>query len=133
MPGLQDNTFAAGRNTTQFVGSIARTDTSAKVLFTLPAGAIPVALTYASPAVSNAGTTATISVGKSGGTGVEFLTTQDVKGSGGSGHQHPAGPAASLYGTPLAAAVIVTGIYAETGGASNAGGPWLVMIEAIVD
>ncbi len=132
MANLQDNEFAGGRNTTQFVGSIARTDTAAKTLFTLPAGAIPIALTLSSPAVSNAGTTATVSVGKSGGSGTEFLNAQDVKGSPGSGHQHPAGPAASLFGTPLAAATPVTGIYAETGGASSSGGPWLVMIEAFV-
>lgn len=132
MPLSQDNSYGQGRNLTQFVGSIARTDTAAKTLFTLPPGAIPIAMTYCSAAVSNAGTTAVISVGKSGGTGVELLTTQDVKGATGSGHQHPAGPAASLYGVSSATAVIVTGIYAETGGASASGGPWLVIIDALV-
>lgn len=132
MPVLQDGTFQGPRNVAQFVGSIARTDTSAKTLFNLPANCIPVAITVSSPAVSNAGTTATISIGKPGGAGTEFLNAQDVKGASGSGHQHFAGPAASLYGTNLAVGGAVTGIYAETGGASNAGGPWLVVMDVLV-
>ena len=131
-PLNQDNSFTQGRNLTQFVGSIARTDTASKILFNLPTNCIPVAITVSSSAVSNAGTTATISIGKPGGAGTEFLTTQDVKGANGSGHQHFAGPAASLYGTPLAVGGGVTGIYAETGGASNAGGPWIVIMDVLV-
>lgn len=133
MASLQNDAFANGRNLTTFVGSVARTDTSAKILFTLPEGAIPVDLVYSSPAASNAGTTATLSVGKSGGTGVEFLNAADVKTAGtGAGAQHPAGPTTSLFGTPLAAAAVVTGTYAETGAASSAGGPWVVTIAALV-
>ncbi|GAC1615594.1 MAG: hypothetical protein NVS9B1_25350 [Candidatus Dormibacteraceae bacterium] len=133
MPNLQDSTFPSGRIRTEFQGSIARTDTTAKNLFVLPAGAIPFDITVSSAAVSNAATTATISVGKSGGTGVEFLTTQDVKGASGSGVLHPAGPATSLFGVSVgASSVTVTGVYAETGAASNAGGPWLVVIGCYV-
>ncbi len=132
MPGLQDVEFQGGRNETQFVGSIARTDTAAKALFTLPAGCIVTGMTIASPTVSNAGTTATISVGKSGGTGAEFLTTYDVKGATGSGQQTPPGPATSLFGAVQATPITVTGVYAETGGASNAGGPWVVVFDVLV-
>ena len=131
MANPQDSTFPSGRTNPSFMGTIARTDTTAKVLFTLPAGCIPVALNYTSPAVSNAGTTATISVGKQGGTGVEFLTTVDVKGATGSGFQNPVGPAASLGGAALAAATVVTGVYAETGGASSSGGPWVIVVDVI--
>lgn len=130
---VQDDSAPNGRNLVAFVGSIARTDTSAKRLFRLPAGSIPVALQYSSPAASDAGTTATISVGQSGGTGTEYLATQDVKTAGtGRGQQFPAGPSATLLGAIQASAVDVTGVYAESGTASTTGGPWVVTILALV-
>jgi hypothetical protein len=134
MPNLSDlSGQVVGRATVTFVNQIARTDTSAKTLFTLPANAIPLELEVCSPAVSNAGTTATVSVGKSGGTGAEILAAMDVKGSTGSGSQNPAGPAASIFGASVGAApYVVTGIYAESGTASTAGGPWLVAVTCIV-
>lgn len=135
MPGIvQDPSFPSGRQKVSFVGSIARTDTTAKVLFTLPANAIILGFRYSSPAASDAGTTATISVGKSGGTGAEYLATQDVKTVGtGRGQQYPVGPAASLLGQSVgSAAVVVTGVYAETGGASTTGGPWVVDMDVLL-
>jgi len=129
----QDGTFTR-RSLVAFVGSIARTDTAAKTLFTLPAGCIPLTIAYSATAPSNAGTTATISVGISGGSGTAFLNAVDVKTAGtGGGSQNPAASASTQFGVPLAADTIVTGIYAETGGASNAGGPWVVVIEALVN
>lgn len=107
--------------------TLARTDTSAKNLFTLPPGAVIISLSVLGAAVSNAGTTATISVGKSGGAGTEYLSGFDVKGSTGLGQQTPTG--ATLTAAAVATAQIVTGIYAETGGASTLGGPWTVVIE----
>ena len=135
MPNLTDvSGQIVGRSDKIFVAQIARTDTTAKSLFSLPANSIPLAMSITSPAVSNAGTTATISVGKSGGTGVEILTTLDVKGATGSGQQTPVGPAASLFGVSVGtSALVVTGIYAETGAASSAGGPWIVAITVITN
>lgn len=130
---VQDGSSPLGRQVVAFVGSIARTDTAAKKLFTLPAGSIPIALQYSSPAASDAATTATISVGKTGGTGTEYLTTQDVKTVGtGRGQQVPAGPAATLLGAIQASSVDVTGIYAESGGASTTGGPWVVTLLVVI-
>lgn len=135
MPGIvQDPTFPYGRNKVTFTGTIARTDTAAKLLFTLPANAILLGFRYTSPAASDAGTTATISFGKLGGTGAEYLATQDVKTVGtGRGQQYPAGPAASLLGQSVGvAAQGVTGIYAESGGASTTGGPWVIEVDALL-
>src|SRR5437763_192000 len=131
----QDATFNAGRrNVASFVGSIARTDTAAKILFTLPAGCIPTNILLTSTAPSNAGSTATVSVGISGGSGTAFLNAIDVKTAGtGGGSQKPVTSASVQFGVPLAADTVVNGIYAETGGASNAGGPWIVIIEALVN
>lgn len=135
MPGIvQDPTFQTGRQKVTFTGTIARTDTAAKLLFTLPANAILLGFRYTSPAASDAGTTATISVGKSGGAGTEYLTTQDVKTVGtGRGQQYPVGPAASLLGQSVGgAAQGVTGIYAESGGASTTGGPWVIEFDVLL-
>jgi len=106
--------------------TVARTDTVAKNLFTLPKDFVPSSIEVWGAAVSDAGTTATVSVGKSGGTGAEFLSAFDVKGATGNGQQFPS--AALLIGTALVADTIVTGTYAETGTASTTGGPWTVII-----
>lgn len=111
------------------VNTVARTDTAAKTLFTLPANAVPIGLTIIGPAVSNAGTTATLSVGKSGGTNAEYLSALDVKGATGSGQQTPAGVAGGLGSSVGTAALGITGIYAETGTASTSGGPWTVVMD----
>lgn len=130
----QDATFTQGRRTrVPFVGSVARTDTTAKVLFTLPAGCIPVSISFAATAPSNAGTTATLSVGIGGGSATAFLNAVDIKTAGtGGGSQSPTASASTQFGVPLAVDTVVNGTYAETGGASNAGGPWVVIIEALV-
>lgn len=130
MPLTQDPTFQGPRNLSQFIGSIARTDTTAKPLFTLPAGCIPLKISYSATAPSNAGTTATISVGISGGSATAFLAATDVKTAGtGGGSQNPTASASTQYGVPLAAASVVIGTYAETGGASSSGGPWVVVMD----
>ena len=130
---VQDGSYPSGRQVVGFTGTIARTDTAAKSLFVLPSACIPLAIQYSSLAASNAATTATLSVGKSGGTGVEYINAADVKTAAtGAGQVTPNGPAASLLGQIATASQIVTGIYAETGGASSTGGPWVVTILAIV-
>lgn len=112
-------------------GSVARTDTSAKNLFLIPAGAILDELIIGSPTASDAGTTATLSVGKTG-TNTFFVNALDVKTAAtGKGYPNLSGTAApaNVFGsTPLTAALQVVGIYAETGGASTTGGPWDVQI-----
>jgi hypothetical protein len=105
-------------------GTIARTDTSAKTLGTLPQNAVIVATQVHVPTVSNAATTATVSVGKSGGTGVEYVNTVDVKSAAG---VIALGTKGTL-GSVGASAVTVTGVYAETGTASTSGGPFNVSI-----
>ena len=114
------------------VNTIARTDTSAKTLGVLPQDAQIIGMTVWGAAASNAGTSATISVGKSGGTGSEYLATYDVKTAGtGAGQTTPNG--AKLFSPTAAAAdTTVTGVYAESGTASTSGGPWTCIIEYIV-
>lgn len=106
--------------------TVARTDTTAKVLGTLPAGANVVGLYVSSPTASNAGTTATLSVGIAGTAG-KFVNALDVKGATGAGQVFPT-PTASFGAQGIGPAQTIQGIYAETGGASSAGGPWTVVL-----
>lgn len=110
--------------------TISRTDTTAKTLFTLPAGAIPVKLSVFAVAGSNAGTSATISVGKSGGTGTEYLNGFSVLGAAGQGQNTP-NAATNLHASVGSAAQAITGVYAESGTASTAGGPWTVTLDVV--
>jgi hypothetical protein len=106
-------------------GTIARADTVAKKLFTLPPRAVLDFVKVDGAAVSNAGTTATIGIGTSVAAN-QILTGFDVKAATGAGQQMPAGVAGGLAALPNGSAIY--GIYAETGGASSSGGPWTVSI-----
>lgn len=121
-------TITPGQVQKVLTNTVARTDTAAKTLGVLPAGAVIIGITVYGTAVSNAATTATLSLGKSGGTGTEFLNALDVKGATGAGQQTPTGGVLGSVGT---SAVTVTGTYAETGTASTSGGPWRIVIEYV--
>lgn len=108
--------------------TIARTNTTAKQLFTLPAGAIVVGVQSFWAANSDAGTTATFSVGISGGSATAFVNAVSVKTGNNTLNTHSS---ANLYAA-LSADTIITGIYAETGTASTTGGPINVRIDYYV-
>jgi hypothetical protein len=111
------------------IGSVARTDTSAKNLFVLPIGAVPVAVYMFWGTASNAGTTATVSVGITG-TNTYFINGQDVKGTSG---QVRTAAATNLFAAQSTSATTqVVGIYAETGTASSTGGPFYIAIDFYV-
>jgi hypothetical protein len=113
------------------VSAVTRAMTTANNLFTLPQDAQVISLELIGAAVSNAGTTATVSVGIVGGNGHDYLNAFDVKGATGAGQQTPT--AATLpTATPLTVDTVVTAIYAETGAASTSGGPWQLCIEYVL-
>lgn len=105
--------------------TVARTDTSAKNLFTLPANAVITSIKIYGTVGSDAGTTATLVVGKTG-TANAYMTSHNVKGAAGVGLVVAA---ETIVGTVGASAVQVTGTYAETGGAATTGGPFTVIVE----
>ena len=124
----------AGRGSVKYFGSVARTDTSAKELFRLSAGDIPIALTVQPQgAASNASVNARISVGSTSNVAY-FLAGFDVKGTTltGGGLQSLPSSAANLY-APLEFDTIVEATYAEAGTASTSGGPWIVAMEILRD
>lgn len=119
-------------------GFVTRTDTTAKQLFTLPKNARVLFFSIWGNAASNAGTTATLSLGKQGGTGLEYLNAFDVKTAAtGNGFVVPNAQLLEGYNTTpvdtakLTADVTITGTYAETGAASSAGGPWTVDVHFV--
>ncbi len=124
----------AGRASVHFFGSVARSDTTAKELFRLSAGDIPIRLTVnPQGAASNASVNARISVGSTSNVAF-FLAGYDVKGTSltGGGLQAVPSSAANLY-VPLAFDTIVEATYAEAGTASTSGGPWIVDFEVLRD
>lgn len=110
-------------------GTIARTDTTAKALFTLPAGAIVVGVESYWNTNSDAGTTATFSVGISGGSGTAFVNAVSCKTGNNTRNFHSS---ANLYAAAGATDTVITGIYAETGTASTTGGPINVRLDYYV-
>lgn len=108
--------------------TVARTDTSAKNLFTLPIFAQVVDVTLWVGTASNAGTTATVSIGITGNN-TNFINAQDVKAT--SGKIRPTAPTNLMSNLSSTAVTQVVGIYAETGTASTTGGPFTVQIDYI--
>ena len=95
---------------------VTRAPTNTVVVGTLPANARIVRIDVQVPIVSNAVTTATVSVGLSGGTATFFSTAQDVKGAIGNFSQ-----AATANWVVSTSSQVVTCTYTETGGASTTG------------
>lgn len=119
--------YPDGRSPVVHTADVARTDTTAKELFTLNPGDIPMRIEVFSGTASNAGTNARLSIGSSGNA-TYFVAAMDLKGttitSGGAGQSIPS--SAANLGTALAFVTTVTATYAEAGTASTAGGPWQI-------
>jgi len=108
-----------------FCGQITTTDVGPKVIGTIPAGGIPAFLSWSGRADSNAGSTATISIGFFNGTGVELMGQTSVK-AGSATQNFPA--AGAVMHQALATDTPITVSYAETGAPATAGGPWTVAV-----
>ena len=123
----------SGRVSVHYLGSVARTDTTAKELFRLSAGDIPIRLAINAIVASNASVNARISIGSTSNVAY-FVAGFDVKGTSntGGGLQSVPSSAANLF-VPLAFDTIVEATYAEAGTASTAGGPWIVDFTVLRD
>lgn len=109
-------------------GTVARTDTAAKNLFKIPGESIIVNVRIWTAVLSDAVTTATVSVGKTGAN-TQYVNAFDVKGGTLKAQNEPV--ASNLFAAVGSAgtAVQIVGIYAESGGASTTGGPFNVAVE----
>lgn len=114
------------------VFAINRTDTASVVKCVLPSDATIIDMKVFTNTASDAGTSATISVGINGGSSTYFLNTVDVKTA--SGKIVPTSKAANfmnLENTPLGPDLSINGMYAESGAASTVGGPFYVVVEYV--
>lgn len=105
-----------------------RTDTTASVKVVLPGDSSVVDFDIYGVA-SNAGTTATLSIGSSSAS-TEFINAQDVKTAGGKIRPTTALSAnlPTVENIPVTGDIQIWAKYAETGGASTTGGPYNIIV-----
>jgi hypothetical protein len=113
---IDDASSAVGSLPMVLSWNVARGATNTAVVGVLPANARIVSILVGNPIVSNAVTTANVSVGLSGGSATYFSTAQDVKTAIGNFSQ-----AATANWVPATTAQTVSCTYTETGGASTTG------------
>lgn len=116
----------------QLLNTVARTDTTNKVIGVIPASATIADTVLYFTTASNAATTATVSCGKTSATPTEYVNAADVKAGA---TMQRGGASATMpltnFGGVGASAVIVYCKYAETGTASTTGGPFTVILTYI--
>jgi hypothetical protein len=122
--------FPRGRSVVAFTNQVARTDTSAKDLFALKAGDIPLRLMVYGATASNASVAATLSIGSTSNVAY-FVGGLDVKTATSAGAVQAIPSSAANLMARLAFDTIVQATYAEAGTASTAGGPWTVVMEVL--
>ena len=131
MADLTTTQHPSGRKLVTYTAQVTRSDTSNTATGTiLPKGFVPAGVRVLSPAASNAGTSATISVGSTNATTGVIVSALDVKGSAGIGQSIPS--TFALAGQSLPADTVITVQYTEGGSASSAGGPWTVFIDGFI-
>lgn len=113
---IDDASSAVGSMPMVLSWNVARGATNTVTVGTIPANARIISIHVGNPIVSNAATTATVSVGLAGGSNTYFSTAQDVKGAIGNFSQ-----AATANWVPAATSQSISCTYTETGTASSAG------------
>lgn len=106
------------------VFQVARTETASVVKLVLPADASILHIVREGSTVSDAATTATVTITAANNGGTLATKADDVKGSGATTGFVGFITLPNTQPTPLNGDITVTAIYAETGGASTTGGPW---------
>ena len=116
MAFIDDASSAVGSMPMVLSWNVARGATNTVTVGTIPANARIISIHVGNPIVSNAATTANISVGLAGGSNTYFSTAQDVKSAIGNFSQ-----AATANWVPAATSQSISCTYTETGTASSAG------------
>ena len=113
---IDDDSSAVGSVVCALAWTVARGATNTVLVGTLPANAHILRIDVRVPVVSNAATTATVSVGLNGGSNTYFTAAQDVKAAIGTFSQTATANWAVSTGRQA-----VSCTYTETGTASTAG------------
>lgn len=108
---------------------VARTDTAAGIVkAVVPASASVVLVTFYGSTISDAATTATVTLTVTDNTGTRSAGTVDVKTNGATTALVQMSNLPLLTNVPATGDLKITAQYAETGTASTAGGPWTVRV-----
>lgn len=107
--------------------NITRTMTTATALCSLPKGSRILRLSLGGTA-SDAGTTATVSIGTTSASSNELINAYDVKTAGTGTGMHVLAGAAGVFPYLCTADTTIYALYAETGAASAAGS-WKLVVE----
>lgn len=108
---------------------VARTDTAAGIVkAVVPASASVVLVTVYGSTISDAATTATVTLTVTDNTGTRSAGTVDVKTNGATTALVQMSNLPLLTNVPATGDLKITAQYAETGTASTAGGPWTVRV-----
>lgn len=110
---------------------VTRSDTTASIKCVLPGDSTIISFSIFSTAVSNAATTATVSVGIPGNN-TYYINAADVKTAAGRiALTSNLTNIMNLENTPVSTDIQINAIYAETGTASTSGGPFYVIVEYV--
>jgi hypothetical protein len=123
-------TTPAAKSDSVTLFQVARSDTVSSLKAVLPAQASVLSLQSYRNGVSNAGTSATMTVTISNNTGVISTGTYDLKANGDMNQQIQMTNLPNLEPLPLLGDLQINAVYAETGTASSSGGPWIVSIRS---
>ena len=107
--------------------AVARGATNTVIVGTIPANARIIGIFDAVSVVSNAATTATVSVGLNGGSATAFSAAQDIKAAVGNFSQ-----AATAAWAPTPTQQVITSTYTETGTASTTGTANVTMLYCVL-
>jgi 3-oxoacyl-ACP reductase-like protein len=111
---------------------VSRTNTTSSVEAILPSMASVLEVTIHGSSVSNAGTTATITVTLTNNTGVISTGTVNVLANGATTALVQMTNLPNIEESIVANGdIVVTSVYAETGTASTSGGPWIFDIQYV--
>lgn len=113
------------------VFQVSRTDTVASIKSWLPADASLLSVQLCGSTVSNAGTTASVTLTVANNSGAFSTGSVDVKANGASTLLVQMTNLPNVQPIPLTGDISITAVYAETGIASSAGGPWTFVVEYV--
>lgn len=103
---------------------VPRTQTVAEVEAWLPADASIISIVRELGTASNAGTTGTVTLTVTNNSGTVSTATDDVKTNGATTGFVQMTALPNVQPVPLTGDLKITAVYAESGTASNTGGPW---------
>ena len=130
MPLSVASTSVNGRDSVVYTNYFARSDTTAKDLFIIRKGEIPLTLSLYGETASNAGTSGRVSFGSTGNASY-FAADLELKSGVHAVLGQSTPSTLANFGVPLEFDTEFLATYVETGTASTAGGPWLVVVQVL--